>query len=195
MNMRTRRGVSDNAKLLLAKLVLAKLVLEGAHQSASRPEEITMADITAPRHYVPAFSGIYAVFDPIALPLLRLTTGVVLMPHGCQKLFGWFGGAGFEKFTGFFDKAGWHPAAFWVALVALTELVGGFMLAVGFLTRFASAAIAIFMLNAIWSTSAKGFFWTQGGFEYSLLILVVALVFLTKGGGRYSVDHALGREL
>jgi hypothetical protein len=65
-----------------------------------------MTDTTVPRHYVPAFKGIYAAFDPIALPLLRLTAGVILMPHGCQKLFGWFGGAGFEKFTGFFDKAG-----------------------------------------------------------------------------------------
>jgi len=154
-----------------------------------------MADVTAPRPYVPAFSGIYAAFDPIALPLLRLTMGLILVPHGCQKLFGWFGGAGFEKFTGFFDKMGWHPAAFWVALVALTELVGGLLLGVGFLTRFAAAAILIFMVNAIWATSAKGFFWTQGGMEYSLLIGVVALVFLIKGAGRFSVDHALGREL
>ena len=154
-----------------------------------------MADVTAPRPYVPAFSGIYAAFDPIALPLLRLTMGLILVPHGCQKLFGWFGGAGFEKFTGFFDKMGWHPAAFWVALVALTEIVGGLLLAFGFLTRFAAAAILIFMLNAMWATSAKGFFWTQGGMEYSLLIGVVALVFLIKGAGRFSVDHALGKEL
>ncbi len=58
-----------------------------------------MADTTAPRPYVPAFSGIYATFDPIALPLLRIVLGGILIPHGCQKLFGWFGGAGFEKFT------------------------------------------------------------------------------------------------
>jgi len=154
-----------------------------------------MADVTAPRPYVPAFSKIYAAFDPIALLLLRVTLGLTLFPHGCQKLFGWFGGAGFEKFTGFFDKMGWHPAAFWVAVVALTEIVGGLLLAVGFLTRFAAAAILIFMLNAIWATSAKGFFWTQGGMEYSLLIGVVALVFLIKGAGRFSVDYALGREL
>jgi len=154
-----------------------------------------MADTTAPRPYVPAFSKIYAAFDPIALLLLRVTLGLTLFPHGCQKLFGWFGGAGFEKFTGFFDKMGWHPAAFWVALVALTEIVGGLLLAFGFLTRFAAAAILIFMINAIWATSAKGFFWTQGGMEYSLLIGVVALVFLIKGGGRYSIDHAIGREL
>jgi putative oxidoreductase len=117
-----------------------------------------MTDTTAPRPYVPAFSKIYAAFDPIALLLLRVTLGLTLFPHGCQKLFGWFGGAGFEKFTGFFDKMGWYPPAFWVAVVALTELVGGLMLAFGFLT-------------------------------------MVALVFLIRGGGRYSVDHALGREL
>jgi putative oxidoreductase len=154
-----------------------------------------MTDTTAPRPYVPAFSGIYAAFDPIALPLLRLTMGLILFPHGCQKLFGWFGGLGFEKFTEIFDKIGWHPAAFWVALVALTESVGGLLLAVGFLTRFAAAAIVIFMINAVWATSAKGFFWAQGGMEYPILIGVVALVFLIKGAGRFSVDHALGKEL
>jgi putative oxidoreductase len=151
--------------------------------------------MTAPRPYVPAFSGIYAAFDPIALPLLRLTMGLILVPHGCQKLFGWFGGLGFEKFTEIFDKIGWHPAVFWVALVALTESVGGLLLAFGFLTRFAAAAILIFMLNAVWATSAKGFFWAQGGMEYPILIGIVALVFLIKGGGRFSVDHALGKEL
>jgi len=154
-----------------------------------------MSETTSPRPIVPALSGIYQAFEPFALPLLRVAMGLVLVPHGCQKLFGWFGGAGFEKFTEIFDKIGWHPAAFWVAVVALTESVGGLMLAFGFLTRFAAAAILIFMINAVWATSAKGFFWTQGGLEYSLLIGVVALVFLIRGGGEYSVDHALGREL
>jgi putative oxidoreductase len=154
-----------------------------------------VSDMTAPRPYVPAFAGIYTAFEPFALPFLRLVMGLTLFPHGCQKLFGWFGGAGFEKFTEIFDKVGWHPAVFWVALVALTESLGGLMLAFGFLTRFAAAAILIFMLNAMWFTSAKGFFWAQGGMEYPLLIGTVALVFLIRGGGKYSIDHALGREL
>jgi len=154
-----------------------------------------MSETAAPRPYVPAFTGIYNTFEPIALPLLRFVMGLVLVPHGCQKLFGWFGGAGFEKFTEIFDKNGWHPAAFWVAVVALTETVGGLMLAFGFLTRFAAAAILIFMLNAIWATGHRGFFWSQGGLEYSLIIAMVALVFLIRGGGRYSIDHALGWEL
>ena len=87
------------------------------------------------------------------------------------------------------------PGAFWVAVVALTELVGGLMLVFGVCTRFAAAVVAIFMINAIWITSAKGFFWTQGGSEYSILILATALVFLVKGGGQCSIDRSLGKEL
>jgi len=155
-----------------------------------------MSDTTAPRLVIPAFAGLYSALDPYALPLLRFVQGLILVPHGCQKLFGWFGGAGFEKFSQMFDSMGWHPAAFWVALVALTELVGGLFLAFGFLTRFAAAAIVIFMLNAMWSTGHRGgFFWAQGGLEYSLLIGMVALVFLIRGGGRCSIDRMLGREL
>jgi putative oxidoreductase len=133
-----------------------------------------MSDTVAPRPYVPALAGIYATFEPLALPFLRFVMGLILVPHGCQKLFGWFGGMGFEKFT---------------------ESVGGLLLAFGLFTRFAAAAIFIFMLNAMWQTSYKGFFWAQGGMEYSLLIGVVALVFLIRGGGKYSIDHAIGREL
>jgi putative oxidoreductase len=155
-----------------------------------------VSDITAPRPMVPAFTGIYDAFEPLALPLLRFVMGIILVPHGCQKLFGWFGGMGFEKFTELFDKMGWHPAVFWLSLVACTEFFGGLMLAFGFLTRFAAAAIFIFMLNAMCATGNRGgFFWNQGGLEYSLLIGVVALVFLVRGGGKYSIDRAIGWEL
>jgi putative oxidoreductase len=129
------------------------------------------------------------------LPLLRIALGAILIPHGCQKLFGWFGGMGFTKFSALFDQIGYRPGAFWVAVVALTELVGGLMLVFGFFTRFAALAVAIFMINAVWFTSAKGFFWTQGGSEFSILLLVVALVFLIRGGGDYSIDKAMNKEL
>jgi putative oxidoreductase len=152
--------------------------------------------MTAPRPLVPAFTGIYDAFEPLALPLLRFVLGMILVPHGCQKLFGWFGGMGFEKFTELFDKLGRHPAVFWLSLVAATEFLGGLMLAFGFLTRFAAAAIFIFMLNAIWFTgNSSGFFWNKGGLEYPLLIGAAALVFLIRGGGKYSIDRAIGREL
>lgn len=152
-----------------------------------------MADKTS--YYIPALGGIYDKLTPFTLPLLRIVMGLILMPHGCQKFFGWFGGAGFAKFVQIFESIGYKPGVLTVTLVASTELVGGFLLTIGLFTRFASLAIVIFMIVAVNFTSAKGFFWTQGGLEYSLLILFVALVFLIRGAGDYSVDKALGREL
>jgi putative oxidoreductase len=154
-----------------------------------------MSDTTSVRPIIPALSGIYATLEPYALPLLRFVMGMILVPHGCQKLFGWFGGAGFARFTQIFEQIGYRPGAFWTLVVGLTELVGGICLAIGLFTRFAALAIVIFMLNAVWYTSSKGFFWTAGGLEFSLLILVVALVFLIRGGGNLSVDRTIGKEL
>lgn len=146
-----------------------------------------------PRLYVPAFEPLYDGLEPYALPLLRIVMGLVLIPHGCQKAFGWFGGAGFAKFTQIFDQNGYRPAVFWVSVVMLTEMVGGLCLALGLFTRVAALFILIFMVNAVLFTSGKGFFWTQGGLEYSLIIGMVALVFLIRGGGRYSLDAQIGR--
>ena len=50
------------------------------------------------------------------------------------------------------------------------------------------------MINAVWFTSAKGFLWTAQGYEYSLLILVVALLFLVRGGGDLSIDKGMSKE-
>jgi len=147
------------------------------------------------RYYVPALGGIYAKLDAYMLPLLRIALGAILIPHGCQKLFGLFGGMGFTRFSALFDQLGYKPGAFWVAVVGLTELVGGLMLIFGFFTRFAATAVVIFMINAVWFTSAKGFFWTQGGSEFSILLLVVAVVFLIKGSGEYSIDKGMSKEL
>jgi putative oxidoreductase len=144
--------------------------------------------------YIPAFGGFYGKLEPYMLPILRFVMGVILMPHGCQKLFGWFGGAGFEKFSVIFANIGYKPGWIWTLIVGLTELVGGACLALGLFTRVASLFILIFMVNAAWFTSAKGFFWTKGGSEYSLVIGAIALVFLIRGGGNCSLDHKVGRE-
>ena len=89
---------------------------------------------------------------------------------------------------------GYKPGLLWAVLVGLTEALGGLLLAIGLFTRPAALAIVIFMYNAVYWTSQRGFFWTERGSEYSIAILVVALVFLIRGGGAYSVDRAIGRE-
>jgi putative oxidoreductase len=146
------------------------------------------------RYYIPALGNLYAKFESVALPLLRAGLGVILMAHGSQKLFGLFGGMGINANAALFDRLGYHPGMFWGTLVGCTELIGGCLLVIGLFTRPAALAVVIFMIFSIHFTSAKGFFWTAGGMEYSILILLVALAFVIRGGGDYSVDRSRGTE-
>ena len=146
------------------------------------------------RYYIPALGNLYAKFESLVLPLLRAGLGIILIAHGCQKLFGLFGGMGLNANAALFDRLGYHPGMFWGTLVGCTELIGGVLLVIGLFTRPAALAVVIFMIFSIQFTSAKGFFWSQGGMEYSILILLVALVFVVRGGGDYSADQSMGKE-
>ena len=147
-------------------------------------------------YYINALAGIYSAVEKYAEPILRITLGAVLIPHGMQKLFGAFGGQGFAGNAALFDRIGFTPGIFWGTLVGCTELIGGILLVLGLFTRFAAAAVLIFMVVAVKFTSARGgFFWSAQGFEYPLLIGVCALFFLMRGGGPCSLDGAIGREL
>ena len=153
-----------------------------------------MANATQ-RLYIPALGGIYTPSHDFAEPILRIALGGILIPHGCQKLFGMFGGMGLTANAALFDRIGYTPGMFWGTLVGWTELIGGILLMLGLFTRFAAAAVVIFMIVAVKFTSAKGFFWTNGGFEFPLLIGLCALFFLIRGGGPLSLDRTVGREI
>ena len=153
-----------------------------------------MAEATQ-RLYVPALGGIYSAVSEFAEPILRIGLGGILIPHGCQKLFGLFGGMGLTANATLFERLGYSPGMFWGTLVGCTEFIGGILLVLGLFTRFAAAAVVIFMIMAIHFTSAKGFFWSAGGWEYPLLIGICALFFLIRGGGHCSLDRMIGREI
>ena len=143
----------------------------------------------------PRLAGIYSAVNEYAEPILRIGVGAILIPHGMQKLFGAFGGMGLTNNAALFERLGYTPGMFWGTLVGCTELVGGILLVLGLFTRFAAAAVLIFMIVAIKFTSAKGFFWSAGGYEYPLLIGICALFFLIRGGGQCSLDRMIGREI
>jgi putative oxidoreductase len=153
-----------------------------------------MAEATS-RLYIPALGAIYSAVGEYAEPILRIVLGGVLIPHGSQKLFGLFGGMGFTANAALFDKLGYTPGVFWGTLVGCTEFIGGILLVLGLFTRFAAAAVLIFMITAVHFSSAKGFFWTAGGMEYPILIGICALFFLIRGGGHCSLDRVIGREI
>jgi putative oxidoreductase len=126
--------------------------------------------------------------------MVRATAGALLMPHGAQKLFGWFGGAGLEGAGQMFQSKLGLPTTF--ALVAgIIEFFGGAMLALGLATRIAALVIAAMMAFIVavvhWP---HGFFAMNGGFEYPLLWGVVALSYALRGGGHCSIDALIWRR-
>lgn len=161
----------------------------------AKATDMTVSQSAAPKPLIPAFRPLRDVLAPLGEPLVRLTTGLFLMPHGAQKLFGWFGGQGIDESGTFFITVYSMPG--YLALIAgLIEFFGGMALAVGFATRLAAALIAAQMLVSIVTVRwYNGFFWTEGGFELALLWAILALSFVFCGGGRYSLDSALGVEL
>jgi putative oxidoreductase len=145
-----------------------------------------MSDTT---YIIRPLGAAYQMLEPLTLPFLRVVTGLWLVPHGWGKLMGGMGGT-----AEFLASVGFTPGWFWAWAIALTEVVGGLLLAAGLFTRPAAFAILVFMLNAVSFHAAKGFLWSNGGWEYPAMWAALALVFVIRGGGFLSVDRAIGRE-
>jgi len=132
----------------------------------------------------------------LGLLVLRLVLGLILVGHGAQKLFGWWGGSGMTGWTGAMTRMRIRPAVPWAWMSALAEFVGGLLVAIGFLNPLGSFAIAGSMLVAIalvhWP---KGFWTTKGGYEFNLLIIAAAAAVAIAGPGAYSLDTVLGIHL
>ena len=129
------------------------------------------------------------------LLVLRLVVGFTMAAHGTQKLFGWFGGYGLAATGGFMEQLGFHPGKRAAFLAGLTETVGGVLLALGAATPLAAALIIAVMLVAVATVHlAKGFFNSNGGFEYNLVLAAAAWTLAFTGPGAVSVDALFGRE-
>jgi putative oxidoreductase len=94
------------------------------------------------------------------------------------------------------SKNGLEPAILWAYVIIFLELVGGICLIIGLFTRFFAAALAIEMLIALLVVHLpKGYAAGGGGYEYVLLIGAACFLIAIRGGGPYSVDRMVGREL
>ncbi len=149
---------------------------------------------SAPRPYIPALAGLYEALSGWSWPLVRAVTGLWMMPHGAQKLFGWWGGD-IAQTAGFFSQIGLEPALPLAYLVGATEFFGGLLLVLGLWTRPVAAATTILMLVAAFKVHlANGLFWSNGGYEYPLMWACLALAIVFRGAGRASLDARIGRE-
>jgi putative oxidoreductase len=132
----------------------------------------------------------------LGLTVFRALIGATMFAHGAQKLFGWFGGYGLEATGQAFDSMGLKPGKRSALVAGASEAGGGALLATGFLTPLGSAATVGVMSQAIKTVhKEKGFFVTEGGYEYNLALGAAALVLADLGPGPISLDRVLGTEL
>jgi putative oxidoreductase len=147
--------------------------------------------VDARRLLVPGVAKLYEILAPLSYTLVRVSLGVFLMPHGYAKLFGEDALATSRNFVNF----GWSHPMEWAYFIGVLEFCGGILLAVGLLTRLVAGAVAIQMAVISFGVLWPVWGWAKHGMEYAAFMGVIALAILFRGGGRYSVDHFIGREL
>lgn len=138
--------------------------------------------------------------DSRMLMFQRIVLGGVMFPHGAQKLFGWFGGGGWDRSIQVMTQQMHMPAAL-AALVIAIEFFGSLALIAGLFTRVSAAGIAAVMIGAVALVNHRFFFVDWGdqqggeGYEYHLLALALAIPLVVRGGGAFSLDRVLSRRL
>jgi putative oxidoreductase len=131
----------------------------------------------------------------LGILLLRVVVGLTLAAHGAQKLFGWFGGHGIAGTAGLLEQLGFRPGRPYAYLAGCAEFCGGLSLALGVLTPVGVAATVGMMTTACVAAHLKnGFFNSDGGFEFPLVMATGAAATALSGPGPYALDRLLGFE-
>lgn len=120
-----------------------------------------------------AFRAYARTTDSGALTLLRIVTGLFYLPHVLSKI------NGFAGTVGFFAKAGFHPAAFFVVFAGTMELAVGLALIFGIFTKYAALASTALMVVAAYAiivVKGAGWYWNGGGIEYLVFWGLASLV-------------------
>jgi len=140
----------------------------------------------------PELARFYEAVLPVAETLLRIVVGIMFLMHVSMK----FKLGANAVAANIFAKNGFQPALLWAYVVMFLELFGGVCLVAGVFTRFVAAALAIEMLIALLVVHLpRGYFAAGGGYEYVLLIGAACFFLALRGGGPYSVDALIGKEL
>ena len=128
----------------------------------------------------------------LALLVLRLVVGLTVIAHAAPKLFSVWGGGGIQGTADAFDQIGLRPSKFHAWLAALSELGGGLLIALGLVTPVGAAALIAVMTAAVLTVHLRnGFFATNNGYEYNLVLAAAAFALAGTGPGDWSLDHAL----
>ena len=132
-------------------------------------------------------------FAPLAL---RIPIGIILMAHGAQKLFGWFGGYGLEGTGQWMASIGLTPGYLMALMAGSSEFFGGLLLIIGLLTRPTALVLSFTMVVPIFSVQiGNGLFLSNNGYEFGLALLAATLSLTISGAGKLSADNLLTARL
>ena len=143
-----------------------------------------------PKLLIPQLRSFYDWVEPLSYALIRLTVGLMILPHGWPKLMMGVNATAQMALV----KRGIAPAEPLAVVLITLETLGGLCVALGLFTRFWAAAITIEMMVIVYHYLPK-FGWTSPGYEYPLMWGLVMFAVALRGGGPYSLDRVIGREL
>jgi putative oxidoreductase len=146
---------------------------------------------TEPKPLLPALQPFYQAVIPLSWLIVRVAVGWNLLVHGYPKFLNGASEAALKAYA----DLGFTPPAFWFWASGSIETFAGIALILGLFTRFFAAAAAIEMLIITITYWGNGFGWTRRGYEYVLLWGLVCFAIALRGGGPYSLDRKIGREL
>ncbi|MBV9106795.1 MAG: DoxX family protein [Verrucomicrobia bacterium] len=137
-----------------------------------------------------------------ALLILRIASALAFLYHGSGILFGAFGGPGPQKFSDLM-----HMPVVVGYLVGLAQVGSGLAILSGVLIRLGAACIIVVMLAAIFLVHLPQSFdrgdvgvsmlqrRIEGGAEFALTQLLIAIALLITGAGAYSLTPRLPTPL
>jgi len=144
---------------------------------------------------------IFLTNNDITTTIMRVILGIVMLGHGLQKAFGWFGGFGWTNTINYFTGTVGIPALLG-GLIILVETIGAVLLIFGFAGRVQAALMIAVIMGAFFVDHlANGFYmnWFGNhkgeGYEYDMLFVAIAIAILIKGSGRYSLDRILTKQV
>ena len=143
------------------------------------------------RLLIPSLRPFYRIVEPLSWLLVRLTVGLMLIPHGWPKVEAGVAATASSALA----RRGIQPAEPLAILIIILETIGGICVALGLFTRFWATAIAIEMAVIVYHYIPAGFGWTKPGYEYPLMWGLIMLAVALRGGGPYSLDRMFRREL
>jgi putative oxidoreductase len=143
------------------------------------------------RLFIPSLATFYDAVRPLSWLIIRLTVGLMLIPHGWPKVQAGIAATASSALA----KRGIQPAEPLAVVIIALETIGGLCIALGLFTRFWALGVAIEMAVIAYQYLPSGFGWTRPGYEYPLMWSLVALAIALRGGGPWSLDRKIGREL